>query len=232
MEELDWEIVRTTPLFGNVSFDILQSLVGKHAVSSHRKGETLFQQGQDAKFFFVVLDGLVKLFRMIPNGNEAVVGIFGRGQTFAEAVMFLGGRYPVTAEIVADARLLRIDGIQLRHRIKEEPELAFSMLASTSIHLKSLVEQIERIKLLTAPQRVADYLLRLSSVTEGGATVELPYEKALIANKLGMKPESLSRALAKLRPLGISVDRDRVTIVDASLLAKFVEASDRGEEGF
>ena len=47
-----------------------------------------------------------------------------------------------------------------------------------------------------------------------------------------MKPESLSRALAKLRPLGVSVDRENVSIVDVALLAQFVEAGDRGEEGF
>jgi CRP-like cAMP-binding protein len=106
------------------------------------------------------------------------------------------------------------------------------MLASASCHLKALVEQIEKIKLLSAPQRTADFLVELSSVSAGAVTIDLPYEKALIANRLGMKPESLSRALAKLRPLGVSVDRERVTIADVQLLIRFVEASDRGEEGF
>ncbi len=106
------------------------------------------------------------------------------------------------------------------------------MLASTSYHLKALVEQIEQIKILSAPQRLADFLIRLSSVREGPAEIELPYEKSLIASRLGMKPESLSRALAKLRPLGVSVDRERVSIVDMRLLLQFVESGDRGEEGF
>lgn len=146
--------------------------------------------------------------------------------------MFLGGRYPVSAEVVTDSRLLRVDGRVLRRRIMEQPELALSMLASASYHLKALVEQIEHIKLLSAPQRLADFLVRLASAREGGATIELPYEKALIANRLGMKPESLSRALAKLRPLGVSVDREQVSIVDVAVLVQFVESGDRGEEGF
>jgi hypothetical protein len=69
-------------------------------------------------------------------------------------------------------------------------------------------------------------------VREGGCTIELPYEKALIASRLGMKPESLSRAIGKLRPLGVTVDRERVSIVDVDLLVRFVESSDRGDEGF
>jgi CRP-like cAMP-binding protein len=226
----DWQIVRLTPFFGASDEKALRSLI--QGVTAHRKGETLFQQGQEATSFFVVLEGLVKLFRIVPDGSEAVVGVFGRGQSFGEAVMFLGGRYPVNAEVVSDARLVRIDGNLTRSCIREQPELAFAMLASTSIHLKALVEQIERLKLLTGPQRVAEFLMRHAARREGGAIVELPYEKTLIANKLGMKPESFSRALAKLRPLGISVDRDRVTIVDVALLDQFIQASARGDEGF
>jgi CRP-like cAMP-binding protein len=232
MDLSDWQIVRSTPLFGTVSQEVAQSLIGKQPVSVHPKGETLFQQGEPANSFFVVLGGWVKLYRVTPDGNEAVVGMFRRGETFAEAAMFLGGRYPVSAEVATDARLLRVDGQLLRQRIKAEPELALSMLASASYHLKSLVEQIEHIKLLSAPQRLAEFLLRLSPVREGETTIELPYEKALIANRLAMKPESLSRALAKLRPLGVSVDREHVSIVDVTVLAQFVESGDRGEEGF
>ena len=232
MDPSDWQIVRSTPLLGAVSQAVAQSLVGNRTVSVFRKGETLFQQGEAADAFFVVLGGWIKLYRVTPDGNEAVVGVYRRGETFAEAAMFLGGRYPVSAEAVTDARLLRVDGQVLRRRIMEQPELALSMLASASYHLKALVEQIEHIKLLSAPQRLADFLVRLASTREGGATIELPYEKALLANRLGMKPESLSRALAKLRPLGVSVDREHVSIVDVAVLARFVESGDRGEEGF
>lgn len=232
MDPSDWQIVRSTPLLGAVSQEIAQALVGNQPVSVFRKGETLFQQGEAADAFFVVLGGWIKLYRVTPDGNEAVVGVYRRGETFAEAAMFLGGRYPVSAEVVTDARLLRVDGQVLRRRIMEQPELALSMLASASYHLKALVEQIEHIKLLSAPQRLAEFLLRLSPAREGESAIELPYEKALIANRLGMKPESLSRALAKLRPLGVSVDREHVSIVDVAVLARFVESGDRGEEGF
>jgi CRP-like cAMP-binding protein len=232
MDPSDWQIVRSTPLFGAMAQDVAQSIVGNQAVRSYEKGALLFQQGEPATSFFVVLDGWVKLYRITPDGGEAVVGVFRRGETFAEAAIFLGGRYPVSAEVVTPSRLLRVDGDVLRRRIREQPDLALSMLASSSYHLKALVEQIEQIKLLSAPQRIADFLVRLCPVREGGCTIELPYEKALIASRLGMKPESLSRSLAKLRPLGVSVDRETVSIIDVQLLVKFVESSDRGEEGF
>lgn len=232
MDLRDWQIVRSTPLFGAMSQELALSVIGNQAVRSYDKDFVLFQQSEPATCFYVVLDGWVKLFRTTPDGNETVVGVFRRGETFAEAAIFLGGRYPVSAEVVTASRLLRVDGEALRRRIREQPDLALSMLASASYHLKALVEHIEKIKLLSAPQRIADFLIGLCPVHEGSATIELPYEKALIANRLGMKPESLSRALGKLRPLGVSVDRDRVAIADVRLLGRFVESSDRGEEGF
>ena len=232
MDQSDWQIVRSTPLFGAMPQDVAQSLVGNQAVRVYEKGTLLFQQGDPATSFFVVLDGWVKLFRTTPDGSEAIVGVFCRGESFAEAAIFMGGRYPVSAEVATTARLVRIDGDLLRRRIHEQPDLAFSMLASASYHLKFLVEQIEQIKVLSAPQRIADFLIKLCPAREGSCAIELPYEKALIAGRLGMKPESLSRALAKLRPLGVSVEREHVSIVDVDLLVRFVESRDVGEEGF
>jgi len=229
MDPADWRIVRSTPLFGAMPQEVAQQLIGNQGPRVYEKGAVLFQQGEPANDFFVILDGWVKIYRLTPDGHEAVVGVFRRGETFAEAAIFLSGRYPVSAEVVTTSRLVRIDGDMLRRRIREQPDLALSMLASTSHHLKFLVEQVEQIKLLSAPQRLADFLVRLCANPTGPAVIELPYEKALIASRLGMKPESLSRALAKLRPLGVTVDREQVHIDDVAHLQAFVEEGKEGE---
>jgi CRP-like cAMP-binding protein len=226
MTPLDWNIVRATPLFGAMPPEVVQSLVGHSSPRLCEKGVVLFQQGDRAKDFFLMLEGWVKLYRLTPEGDEAVVAVFKRGETFAEGAMFIGGRYPVSAETVAPSRVLQIDGTALRRKIHENPEIAFAMLASASAHLKALVDQIEQIKLLSAPQRMAQFLLRLCPGTTGSAVVGLPYEKALIANRLGMKPESLSRSLSRLRSLGVTVDREQVRIADVERLAAFIEHGD------
>lgn len=206
--------------------EVVRELIGTHGPKAHAKGQLLFQQGQPASAFFVILDGWVKIFRLTPDGEEAVVGVFSRGETIAEAAMFLGGQYPASAEIVAPARLLRVEGTALRNKIHEDPDLAFCMLASASRHLKLLVEQIEEIKILSGPRRVADFLVRLCPGGNGEQIVDLPYEKALIANRLGMKPESFSRALAKLRPLGVRVDRDQVAIANVGALSIYAASGE------
>ncbi|WP_374546782.1 helix-turn-helix domain-containing protein, partial [Rhodoblastus sp.] len=96
-----------------------------------------------------------------------------------------------------------------------------------SLHLKRLVKQIEQLKAQSAPQRIADFLLDQVTAESGPAAIALPYEKALIANRLGMQPESFSRALARLRDLGVTVERDNVHIKD---LAKLIAFSARSGE--
>jgi CRP-like cAMP-binding protein len=223
MKPDDWQIVLSTPLFSAMPYDTAQSLIGGQGARAYEKGSVLFQQGTPAEFFYVILEGWVKIYRITPDGTETVVGVFRKGETFAEAAIFLGGRYPVSAEVVTDSRLLAIDGERFRRRIRQEPDLALAMLASSSQHLKFLVEHIEQIKVLDAQQRVADFLLRLCDQREGTCTVELPYEKSLIAKRLGIKPESLSRALFKLRPLGVAVEREVVKIADVAALRQHVE---------
>lgn len=223
MTPIDWATVRATPLFSAMPNDTMRALLGTIVPRMCGKGEILFQQGEPAKDFFVVLDGWVKVYRQTPEGEEAVVVVFKRGETFAEGAMFAGGRYPVSAETVAPSRVLQVDGMHFRQSILDNPHLAFSMLASMSGHLKALVEQIEQMKLLSGAQRLAEFLLRLCPTAEKEAVVGLPYDKALIANRLGMKPESLSRSLSRLRRLGVSVEREQVRIADVRRLAHFIE---------
>jgi len=231
MNVQDWQIVRAAPLFSALSQETAQRLIDGPGPRVFEKGVLLFEQGAAADSFYLVVHGWVKVFRSSVGGDETVVNLFQRGETFAEASIFMGGQYPVSAQTVTTCRLLRFSGRKLREVVQEQPEVAFSMLASSSQHLKMLVSQIDQMRRFTAPQRLAHFLLKLGPRTGGPCTIDLPYEKALLANRLGMTPESLSRALGKLRPLGVSVVRDAISIEDTIRLRKFVEAGGDDDDG-
>ncbi len=221
MTPADWSIVNRVPVFRSMG-DALSHRI----VRSHARGELLFQQGDSATCCFLVLDGWVKLYRQTTDGDEVVVSLFTAGESFAEAMMFRGGRYPATAEVVTSVRLLHIDGQLLRDAILRNPQISFDMLAASSLHLRRLVEQVEQLKAQSAPKRIASFLLSLTSVRRGPARIELPYEKLLIANRLGMKPESFSRALRQLRGTGVSVEREFVRINEVAHLSAFIEGDE------
>ena len=85
------------------------------------------------------------------------------------------------------------------------------------------MDEIEQLKARSTPQRIADFLVKHANANSGAARIVLPYEKALIASRLGMTPESFSRALGKLAKIGVIVDRDSVSIGDVAKLAAFAD---------
>lgn len=87
------------------------------------------------------------------------------------------------------------------------------------------MNQVEQLQTRSSAQRLAQFLVSLAPVEEGAAVVVLPYDKSLIAHRLGMKPESLSRAFARLRNQGVSTDGNRVLVDDMTNLREY------GDEG-
>ena len=221
MDRHDLEILRRVPLFAGLDESRLGDLLRDVSVRDHPKGQLLFQQGDTADRFYVVLGGWVKIFRLTPDGDEAVMALFARGESFAEAAMFMGGQFPASAEVVEQARLLRVESRPFKNRLHAEPEIAVAMLASVSLRMHYLVGQIEQLQVRSSTQRVADFLLKLCSSEDGPTEIALPYDKSLIASRLGMKPESFSRALARLRDLGVRTERSHVSISDTAALAEY-----------
>lgn len=219
----EWDIVTRTTLFASLGPEDLEKLFDKSPVLALRRNQQLFSEGDPANLLFLVLDGQVKLSRLAPEGAEAVVHVFGPGETFAEAAMFMGGRYPVTATAVTAARLVGVSNERLKALVLVKPEIAFAMLASMARHLKVLVAQIEQMKLLTTRQRAIRFLLDHCGRTGGAATFALPHDKALIANRLGMKAETFSRALASLSDYGVAVVGGKVSIEDVNRLVLLLD---------
>jgi len=219
----DWDVVMRAPLFKAMGPAIARAMIADRPARTYSRGETIFEEGAPADGFFCVIEGWAKLYRLREDGEEVVVSIFAPGETFAEVAMFLGGRYPASSEAVSSARILKIDAANLRRAVLAEPQLAFDMLAASSMRLRQLVDEIEQLKARSAPQRIADFFVKQAAAASGPVSLALPYEKALIASRLGMKPESFSRALGQLARHGVTVDRDSVSIADVARLAAFAE---------
>ncbi len=218
----DLKAAKEAILFAGLSDELAECLLERATVRICHRGETLFLQGDAAETVFVVLEGWIKLYRVTPTGAEAVVGVFTRGRSFGEAVAFKGDRYPVAAEAVTDGRLLLVPASFLLEMMRERPEIGLAMLSATYSHLHFLVEQLEQLKAHTGAQRVAEFLLDLCECESGTCTITLPYDKTLIAGRLGMQPQSLSRAFNRLKEQGVKVSHNQATIADIEHLQEFV----------
>lgn len=216
-------IARRSMLLAAMPEETVGTVLASARARRYDRGSTIFLQGEKASAIFIVAEGWVKLYRIAPNGSEAVVGVFTKGRSFGEAVAFRHLAYPVAAEAVTDCTLIRIEADSLLRQIRESPEVAISILAATYVHLNSLVAQVEALKAQTGAQRLAEFLLVLAPCVAGSCEVTLPYDKVLIAGRLGMKPESLSRAFAKLRDHGVVIKQSVAQIEDVVMLRNFAQ---------
>lgn len=223
----DLEVVRRIGVFRGLNPLMFERLIASASTVVLREQEVVFRQADPATAFYIVVEGWVKLYRMTIAGDEAVIQVFAKGDSFAEAAALTGDPYVGTAEAVSTARLVRIPADYVVRCIRGMPEIALAMIASTSQHMHHLVEQVEQLKAQTGVQRVAEFLAALCRGVEGKCTIALPYDKALIAGRLGLKPESLSRAFAKLRPVGVDVRAAHVVIRDPARLQQLA-SDDRG----
>lgn len=223
LSDSDAKVLGNSVFFRGLPENVATTIHSHSSVRTFERGATVFLQGEAATSFFVVLNGWVKLYRVSQNGAEAIVGVFTKGQSFAEAVAFQSGAYPVSAEAVTECRLYRVNAGLVIELMKSQPELCTAMIGATFMHLHELVLQIEQLKAHTGAQRVAEFLIDLCPVEEGTCTVTLPYDKVLIAGRLGMKPESLSRAFIRLRANGVKVRQNDAIIADIERLREYVE---------
>ncbi|KAA3650884.1 Crp/Fnr family transcriptional regulator [Denitromonas sp.] len=198
------------PLFSALSADDLQQVADATREKRIQKGEMLFQRGDQPKGFYYVIFGQIKLAFSSPNGNEKVVEILGPHQSFGEAVMFMDRQYPVFAESLADTLLLHITRDAVFNLIDQDAGFARRMLAGMAIRLHSMVRDVESYSLRSSTQRVIGYLLQQvpdapCQGTQQGtqADVDLPTSKQIIASRLNLTPETLSRIFHELSSAGL-----------------------------
>ncbi|GMU72115.1 MAG: Crp/Fnr family transcriptional regulator [Burkholderiales bacterium] len=212
----------TLPLFKELAPAELDRLAGGTTELHVPRGEILFQKGDPTTGFFLVIYGQVKLSFVTPSGQEKVVEIITPGNSFGEALMFMGRPYIVMAQTLADTMLLHVSKEVVFEGLAREPEFAKKMLAGLSRRLHSLISDVESYSLQSGTQRVIGYLLRQDDALEadtGPARLTLPVTKAVVASRLNLTPEHFSRILHELQSLDlIRVEGRDVHIVDVGRL--------------
>lgn len=189
-------------------------------------GEHLFEQGQRADRFFLVRSGQLKLYRLSPSGHEKVIEIVRPGQTFAEAVMFMDIKdYPVNAEAVSPAEVVAFSNRVFLGILQESQETCLQMLGDMSVRLRQLLAEIDALTLQNATLRLVNYLLyEIPEGAEESAEINLPAPKNIIASRLSVQPETLSRILHNLSDAGlINVKGLHITVNDIDGLRSWAQ---------
>ena len=217
----DLQMLRSVYLFDALTDPQFERVLqGMTAVRLAAK-QILFEFRQPAQRFYLVKTGQIKLYRLSPDGDEKVVEIIQPGKTFAEAIMFMERHvYPVNAEAIEASELYSFDMTSFVELLKDSHQTCFRLMASRSQRLHALVEEINNLTLQNATYRLVNYLL--DQLPEGAVeapAIHLATPKSVIASRLSIQPETLSRTLARLAAQGLlDVQGSNITLRDISKL--------------
>ncbi|NIS60886.1 MAG: cyclic nucleotide-binding domain-containing protein [Proteobacteria bacterium] len=216
-------VLKKSPLFSGLDEREITELEAISTSKRYPKGALIFSEDEEAKGFFVVISGKVKIYKLSPEGKEQILHIISPGQTFAEAALFGDSTYPAFAESLVETRVRYFPKESFVNLIRKNPQISLNMIASLSHWLRKFVALVEELSLKDVSARLSKYLINLSiqsgRSSDRGIEFELDINKSQLASQLGTISETLSRALRKLRDRKIiEVEGKKITILQKDLL--------------
>jgi CRP/FNR family transcriptional activator FtrB len=209
------DLIGAVPLFERLDFDLRAHLSAITTVITVAPDRVLARQGAMPEALHVLLDGQVALSSTAADGTTALIEVLHPIDHFVLASVLSRLPYLMSARAVTRARLLAIDAAGLLDLVEHEAQLANTLLRSVSREFRTMVRQVRDLKLRTAAQRLGCYLLARVKVGEAvPADFRLPFDKGLLAARLGCRQENLSRAFAMLRAYGVETHGSRVILHD------------------
>ena len=215
-------MLRGVPMFADLPEEVIGQLVPISRAFSVGRGKVLCVQGQLPRVLHILLEGQVALTGVAMDGTEAVVDVYHPVSHFVLAAVLTEQAYLMSAVTILPSRGLEIDAAGLRALLKREPALSWALLQSQARDFRQMVRQVRDLKLRSAAQRLGCYLLALVEDPEANrADLRLPFEKGLLAARLGCRAENLSRAFAALREHGVETHGAKVSLHDIVRLRAF-----------
>ncbi|GEM_PF-2175097 len=179
-----------------------------HAANKGRtypKGTYLFEEGQDSRGVYVVLDGRVKLSVSSSNGKGMVLGFFGAGTLLGMAAAILGRKHISTAETITPTTAVFVSRRQFAAEMQSHPLAAWPVAQMIAEHCFFWATKMATVELSeSAQQKMARCLLGIMHPNlHDGDPVALNVSQETIAQIVGLSRETVSRQLSRLRRNGV-----------------------------
>lgn len=182
------------------------------------KEEVLISSGEEIKHLYLIERGVVAVTRS-ENGREAAVAICGAGDMIGECALFLGGAFPFSARAVEASTVLVAGRAVVLGLVAIEPRFSWALCQISARQFRDACHMLADNRTLTALQRTSRYLLNTWALNGSPATFfPLPHRKTVVAARLGIAPEALSRAFSHLHGRGVLVHGQQVRINDPEAL--------------
>lgn len=201
------DFLRQFSVFKDLNDSELDEVIQVTVERTYQKGEYVFMQGQYRDYVYFVRRGLIKVFKVDPEGREHVVNILGAGQMFPHVGFFDDSPYPGTAEALAPTNLLAIRSQNFERLLFTNPDMMRKVMRVLGQKILFLQEKVQELALYDGHDRVLALLRHFADEhgksTADGIHVKLHVTDTEMAQMIGMTRESVNRMMNQLRKEGI-----------------------------
>lgn len=207
------------PMFRELDVETLEEIGHLCQLLSVPKGRRIYEMGDTPRAFYLVLSGHVKLAVASPDGGEKVMAVLSAGDDCGVAEVFGQDPHVCFAEAVEPVLLMCVKKEGIHRAIARDPRLSLRLLAAVARRQSAIERDVAANHLQSGCCRVLSYLLELAGPPNGSGDrlSVLPLPKYLVAARLGLTPESLSRSLRELAEAGLIDVRGRRILLRANL---------------
>lgn len=212
-------LLAQVPLFAGISPRELAALSRRCSLAGHARGSVLIASGAAVPGVLVLRSGAVRLSLRDGGREERVLRLVAPGETFCLASAVLDRPSPYQAAALSPSEVVIVPSSAVRSLLEHDAPFARGLIHALAARELELCNEIRAATFQSGAQRLASYIEALAA-NGGAATVRLPCSKTLIAARLGMKKETLSRLLKRFAGDGmIRVTRGEISILDRERLA-------------
>ena len=216
MAGIDRSLVSALPLFAGLAPSSLDAILAGAHSAHYAKNSTIFEEGEPADSFFVLLHGYVQASKLTPAGSRIVVRYVTPGEVFGVATAIALKLYPATAVAVEDSVALAWPAALWPHLVEQHPRLAANALQTVGSRLQETHARVVELSTQQVESRIAHALLRLAKQAgrpiPEGVEIDFPISRQDVAEMTGTTLHTVSRTLSGWEAKGL-IDGGRQRIV-------------------
>ena len=216
---LDMYDLREIQMFSKLSNRHIAEIKANSVIRSFSKESIVFYEGDKGDFFYVVIEGTIKLYKTSPKGSQIQINRLEAPAIVGEYACFEKMPFPATCEFVTNGKVAMIP-YQYIYKHLHEPEFSLEMIKSLTSKIMVLSALVHKETIFSSEAKVAKMLLENSEIFN-----RLKYNE--VAAILNLTPETLSRIFKKLKKEKIiEVDSNHnVHILDYEALESTMESN-------
>ena len=224
--------LRKIPVFSSLSDEEVKEITPFLSRETFRKKNEIFSEGDPPDWFYILLEGKIKITKLSHDGREIILEVISPGEFFGWFAVLRGFPYPANAVAMEESRALKLSRGDLMKIIEKFPGVMYAISSNLGDRTREMHDTLKNIALERVDSRIAALLLKLAERTAEkedkgksgeGMFIDMKLTKQDIAEMVGTTVETAIRVMSRFRKAGLlTEDGGRILIKDPAALQGIV----------